>query len=387
MLSQEEKLQLFNRLPDLELSYEPRLHKKVYAPFYYIIPKGPKALVWYTYWKDKNVCLLVLLNERGNYSDIKVFPSVFSNQLALGTILYGTYFEGQGLCPSDPVQGLRPSDPDYKRNCQHLFSCEQIHYYKGVKIHNHNQPLLDLFEKHIGQIAYTPACLVVGLPVITTTYEEAETVMADLPYKTYGIGIYKHLDQAQQTQAQQTQAQQTQAQQTQEKHIQAKHIQQPQPQAKHLQQPQTKHTHQVYTQQAHTQHPQTKHTQHPQTKHTQHPRVQTHQAHQAQQTLQPQKARFKVKAALAADTYHLYHPADNKLVGTAVVPTYKSSVLLNSLFRNIKENSNLDLLEESDDETEFENTHLDKFVDLEKTILMECVYLKRFQKWQPMCKI
>jgi hypothetical protein len=339
-----------------------------------------------------------LLNERGNYSDIKVFPSVFSNQLALGTILYGTYFEGQGLCPSDPVQGLRPSDPDYKRNCQglrpsdpdhqakqqrncqglrpsdpdykrncqHLFSCEQIHYYKGVKIHNHNQPLLDLFEKHIGQIAYTPACLVVGLPVITTTYEEAETVMADLPYKTYGIGIYKHLEQAQQTQAQQTQAQQTK-----EKHIQAKHIQQPQPQAKH--------THQVYTQQAHTQHPQTKHTQHP--------RVQTHQAHQAQQTLQPQKARFKVKAALAADTYHLYHPADNKLVGTAVVPTYKSSVLLNSLFRNIKENSNLDLLEESDDETEFENTHLDKFVDLEKTILMECVYLKRFQKWQPMCKI
>ena len=109
--------------------------------------------------------------------------------------------------------------------------------------------------------------------------------------------------------------------------------------------------------------------------------MQTQHTHQAQ--AQPQKARFKVKAALAADTYHLYHPVDNKLVGTAVVPTYKSSVFLNSLFRNIKENINLDLLEESDDETEFENTHLDKFVDLEKTILMECVYLKRFQKWQP----
>ena len=369
MLSQEEKLQLFNRLPELELSYEPRLHKKVYAPFYYIIPKGPKALVWYTYWKDKNVCLLVLLNERGNYSDIKVFPSVFSNQLALGTILYGTYFQGQGLCPSDPVQGLRqglcpsdpdhqakqlrncqglcPSDPDYKRNCQHLFSCEQIHYYKGVKIHQHNQPLLDLFEQHIGQIAYTPACLVIGLPVITTTYEEAETVMADLPYKTYGIGIYKHLDQAQEKRVQ-----------TQEKRVQVQ-----QPQTKHIQQPQTKQPQQT-------------------------PRVQTHQAKQTHQAqAQPQKARFKVKAALSADTYHLYHPTDNKLVGTAVVPTYKSSVLLNSLFRNIKENSNLDLLEESDDETEFENTHLDKFVDLEKTILMECVYLKRFQKWQPMCKI
>ena len=129
MLSQEEKLQLFNRLPELELSYEPRLHKKVYAPFYYIIPKGPKALVWYTYWGDKNVCLLVLLNERGNYSDIKVFPSVFSNQLALGTILYGTYFEGQGLCPSNPDHQAKQ-----QRTQQHLFTCEQIHYYKGVKI-------------------------------------------------------------------------------------------------------------------------------------------------------------------------------------------------------------------------------------------------------------
>ena len=373
MLSQEEKLQLFNRLPDLELSYEPRLHKKVYAPFYYIIPKGPKALVWYTYWKDKNVCLLVLLNERGNYSDIKVFPSVFSNQLALGTILYGTYFEG--LRPSDPdhqakqqrnCQGLRP---DYKRNC-HLFSCEQIHYYKGVKIHNQTQPLLDLFEKHIGQIAYTPACLVVGLPVITTTYEEAETVMADLPYKTYGIGIYKHLEQEKRVQAQQTQAQQTQEKRVQEKQVQAQQVQ-----VQHIQ-----HTHQVHTQQPHTQRVQ---AQRVQAKHIQQPQ----QTPRAQVQPQPQKARFKVKAALAADTYHLYHPTDNKLVGTAVVPTYKSSVLLNSLFRNIKENSNLDLLEESDDETEFENTHLDKFVDLEKTILMECVYLKRFQKWQPMCKI
>ena len=37
---------------------------------------------------------------------------------------------------------------------------------------------------------------------------------------------------------------------------------------------------------------------------------------------------------------------------------------MNSLFRNIKENGNLDLLEESDDEEEFENIALDKFVYL-----------------------
>ena len=382
MLSQEEKLQLFNRLPELELSYEPRLHKKVYAPFYYIIPKGPKALVWYTYWKDKNVCLLVLLNERGNYSDIKVFPSVFSNQLALGTILYGTYFEG--LCPSDPacpsdtVPAKQQQRTQHMRTQQHLFSCEQIHYYKGVKINNQTQPLLDLFQQHIGQIAYTPACLVVGLPVITSTYEEAETVMADLPYKTYGIGIYKNL-------AQEKHQAQTHPVQAQRVHTHPAQAQAQRAQTHPAQRVQTHPAQRVQTHPA-----QAKQTHPAQVQAQAHP-AQAHPA-QAQRVpakhlQQPPQTRFKVKAALAADTYHLYHPVDNKLVGTAVVPTYKSSVLLNSLFRNIKENSNLDLLEESDDETEFENIHLDKFVDLEKTILMECVYLKRFQKWQPMRKI
>ena len=313
MFTPEEKMQLFSRLPNLELSYEPRLHKKVYAPLYYIIPKGPKALVWYTYWGDQNVCLLVLLNERGNYSDIKIFPSVFSNQLALGTIIYGTYFQHQR---------------------QHFFTSEQLHYYKGAALKNNNNSdtLLDLFQNHIGQVAYTTTSLVVGMPVITTTYEEAEVQMNVLPYKTYGIGIY---------------------------HMQA------QKQAQH---PIHKQTH---AQQQAQQHP---HAQQHKPK-----QAQTHQQqHQAQQT-----QLFKVKADLAADTYHLYAPTDNKLIGTALVSTYKTSVLLNSLFRHIKENANLDLLEESDDEDEFENTHLDKFVDLDKTVLMECVFSKRFQKWQP----
>ena len=327
MFTPEEKMHLFSRLPNLELSYEPRLHKKVYAPLYYIIPKGPKALVWYTYWGDQNVCLLVLLNERGNYSDIKLFPSVFSNQLALGTIIYGTYFQHQR---------------------QHFFTSEQLHYYKGAVLKNNNiETFVDLFQTHIGQVAYTTTSLVVGMPVITATYEEAETQLTVLPYKTYGIGVYKG----------------GQAQAKQSKHAQAKqHIQsKPAPAQQHIQ------------------------VQAKQPQHIQQPHAKPHIQVQAKQHTHPytQTQLFKVKADLAADTYHLYAPADNKLIGTALVSTYKTSVLLNSLFRHIKENANLDLLEESDDEDEFENTHLDKFVDLEKTVLMECVFSKRFQKWQP----
>ena len=57
---------------------------------------------------------------------------------------------------------------------------------------------------------------------------------------------------------------------------------------------------------------------------------------------------------------------------------------MNSIFRNIKENKNLDYLEESDSEEEFENISKDKFVDLEKEVTMKCVYNKKFDKWEPM---
>jgi hypothetical protein len=56
---------------------------------------------------------------------------------------------------------------------------------------------------------------------------------------------------------------------------------------------------------------------------------------------------------------------------------------MNSLFRNIKENINLDLLEESDDEEEFENINIDKYVHLEKKIKMTCVYVPKMKLWKP----
>ena len=50
---------------------------------------------------------------------------------------------------------------------------------------------------------------------------------------------------------------------------------------------------------------------------------------------------------------------------------------------SIKENDNLDALEESDDEDEFENIDLDKFVNLEKCVHMECIYNKKLNKYIP----
>lgn len=96
---------------------------------------------------------------------------------------------------------------------------------------------------------------------------------------------------------------------------------------------------------------------------------------------------FKVKANVQQDIYELFCYDDNedsgKPYGIAMIPDYKSSVMMNKLFRNIKENNNLDLLEESDDEEEFENIREDKFVSLDKMYYMKCVYNSRFKKWHP----
>lgn len=98
------------------------------------------------------------------------------------------------------------------------------------------------------------------------------------------------------------------------------------------------------------------------------------------------RAIFIVKASLQNDIYDLYYEVEKKGVmkyGTARIPNYTTSIMMNKLFRTIKENDNLDKLEESDDEDEFENVDLDKFVDLNKRVIMECVYNNKFKKWVP----
>lgn len=93
-------------------------------------------------------------------------------------------------------------------------------------------------------------------------------------------------------------------------------------------------------------------------------------------------AYFLVRATTRDDIYSLYC-RDDHYYGSACISSYKKSVFMNSIFRDIKENRNLDLLEESDDDEEFENISEDKFVNLEKIVIMNCVYNVKFKKWEP----
>ena len=94
---------------------------------------------------------------------------------------------------------------------------------------------------------------------------------------------------------------------------------------------------------------------------------------------------FKVTADVQSDIYNLFIYKDGieEFYDYAYIPDYETSLLMNKLFRNIKENDNLDALEESDDEDEFENNNADKYVYLERSYKINCRFNYKFKKWTP----
>jgi len=98
------------------------------------------------------------------------------------------------------------------------------------------------------------------------------------------------------------------------------------------------------------------------------------------------RAIFAVKADLQCDIYRLYatdNDGNRIYYNTACIPNYNTSVYMNSNFRTVKENKNIDFIEESEDEEDFQNTDIDKNVDLDKEMLFECEYKHKFKRWIP----
>ena len=82
------------------------------------------------------------------------------------------------------------------------------------------------------------------------------------------------------------------------------------------------------------------------------------------------------------DIYYVLRSSDEPITANTMIahiPNYKTSVMMNALFRNIKENRNLDALEESDEEDEA----LIPLVDVNKRVRMSCTFSTRFKRWQP----
>jgi hypothetical protein len=99
----------------------------------------------------------------------------------------------------------------------------------------------------------------------------------------------------------------------------------------------------------------------------------------------PKEAIFKITADIEPDIYNLFicNNGIEEYYDIAFIPDYKTSVMMNKLFRNIKENDDLDKIEESDNEDEFEDIREDKFVYLDRAFKMRCAFNSKFKRWVP----
>jgi len=334
MISEEDTEIILTEFPNVKLSYENIIHKKVYPlknDYLLIIPDGKKCFVWFTLYKDKPVCLLFELDNK-NTKKIKTIKKIhccFTNSLTYGTILYGTLF--------------------YHLNNK-FFSIEDIFLYKGQDFsdHNYSNKLLKIclmLKNDIKQISYNSHFVVFGLPIISQTYEDLDKKIADIKYK---INSIYYID--------------------------------PNKKKSFLVLPFNEYNKKYQEQKIELEcvpdiniKKSNKFSESPKTTVIQNKR-------------DTQKIITKVflcKPDIQNDIYHLYS-LNNEYVGLACIPDYKTSKMMNTLFRIIKENNDLDKLEESDDEDEFENPNIDKFVFLNKSYKMECEFNKKFKKWVPL---
>jgi hypothetical protein len=286
---------LLRNFPSIKLSYEKKIHKKVFPlDIVLTIPKGKKYFAWFCKFKGKSVCVFLELdNYRKGIKNVNIFNVSFDSKLTInrGTILYGTIFYYK------------------KAKC---FNIENIFYSIGKNISNLNQDrkfkiINTIFNDCIKQKIYTSNDIIFGLPVICRKRQEILDNLSTLPYDIYCIQHRSLFN---------------------EKNFLNEII-----------------THKKKT-----------------------------------------NLIFLIKAEISDDIYTLYYKNDNNKLEsykTVLIPNYETSLMMNSLFRNIKENVNLDAIEESDDDEDFENTDIDQYVDLNKGFKFECVYKQNFNSWVP----
>ena len=340
--------EILDEFPSVKLSYENIIHKKVYNLDYVTaIPEGKKCFAWFTNYKNQDVCFIMdLAFNNNNYkiTNIKIMNCCFSTELSYGTIFYGTQF--------------------YKGNT--FFTIENILYYKGKNVASFQwgkklSIINEIMSRHIKQQSYNNSFIVFGLPLIKNNLEELLKEIENIKYKIERIQFilfnkanvllfvpYKKINYF-------LNSEPVVIKNDSLKKIEALIVPSipPPPPPLQIPQPQLQMNKNVVK------------------------NVHTH--------ITKREIIFNVKPDIQNDIYHLYcddTPCE-KYYDIAYIPDYNKSVFMNKLFRKIKENDNLDALEESDDEDEFEDDRADKFVYLDKSYKMYCVYNNKFKKWVP----
>jgi len=329
---------LLKRMPSFELSYETVSHKKV-PDMYNIciaIPSGKKYYAWFTFYNTKDVCYIFELNKEKKIVKSFLVDTIFHPSLSLGTLLYGIMTDDM--------------------NC---FIIEDILYYKGISVvksvfGKKLSFLYDLMKNNVVQAFQDEKSVVFSLPLMWFYYHKSDIDdSAKIPSRFLNE-------------------------------------QQPAYIIHHLQYRSLSHI-APYLNVLLSKKPNTKSEfEKPEDSSLNHKLGSYILNLPAPMDFNKPQYKyptiFQVRADLQNDIYHLYAYGRNKenvYYNIAYIPNYKSSVFMNTLFRKIKENKNLDYIEESDDEEDFENTNIDKYVDLSKKIFMECIFNHKFKKWIP----
>ena len=347
MLSHSEKETILADFPNVKLSYENIIYKKVSSSdFMVAVPKGTKCFAWFSSYGNKNVCFIMELTNNKQISDIKIFNACFSNDLAFGTIFYGTLFYTSG---------------------NRFFTIEDIFSYKGtplnsVKWYDKLLILKQIFKKDLRQVSFNNSYIVFGLPIICRSNTELEQKISGLNYPIESVRFHL-LDKVNSflSISYNDYIKDTNNTKTTNKEI-----------IKQSNKEIIKQSNKEIIKQSNKDI----------TKST----VSTQHIIVEKTTSINKKYVFIVRPDIQDDIYHLYSlNIDNteKICGTAHIPSFDTSVMMNKLFRVIKENDNLDALEESDNEEEFENEDIDKFVKLDTSYKMLCQYNYKFKKWVP----
>jgi hypothetical protein len=340
------KEEIISNFPNIKLSYENIIHKKVYsADINLAIPQGKKCFAWFTIHNEKNVCFIMEIGENKQVNNIRIMATCFVNELSYGTILYGTVL--------------------YHLN-NNFFFVEDIFSYKGNKIEYKNwgykfDLLTNLFKNDLKQVSYNNSFIVFGLPMFSNSIEDLLIQCKDCKYNidsiqfrlfnrknnylfvSYDLLIERKEDTTKIVRNISTYKNNNNTNSNLKQHV----------------------------------------VNHPITNGK---TMIKNNYNNTKSNIKEREKVFQVKPDIQNDIYHLYQKNDKldyEYFDIAFIPDYKTSVMMNHLFRNIKENRNLDALEESDDENEFENEREDRFVYLDKTYIMVCNYSYKFKKWYP----
>ena len=325
-LSDDEMRLVLQDFPKFELSYEKMTHKKVFsynnADVMLAVPEGQKCFAWFTSYKDALVCFILDITDTKEIKSVKIVLTSFDDKLALGTVFYGTMFTNNGI---------------------HCFAIEDLYFYKGknylhVTYLEKLKLLTNILHLEMSQNALTKQFTIFGLPLLSSNFN---TILKDidlLPYKVsqikfrfFGKESYRKI-------------------------LFINYFK-----------PGTGSNHDRYKM------------------NTNNTNSNNTNSYNTNSYNINQKIILKITADVEPDIYNLflYKNGKEEYYDVAHIPDYKTSVMMNKLFRNIKENHNLDALEESDNEEEFENVKEDKYVYLDRSFKMYCEYNSRFRKWVP----